>query len=401
MATTATGGQWTKAKAFRRAAMRVVTLPLWPLVPLGKQALLGFARRRGTRQEAQWLSYRASKDLKERFFTAAMFLAGLSIAADPSWPSGYRVLGLAYHRQGEHERARAVFEQGLAAATDNVPLLGALGDVLWDLQRYSDAETAYRRALALRIDTVERPSYLLCLARAILRQAGREDEAVALLEEAHTAAPHDTYGAMVLGECYAARGKHAEAITLFREVLEREPANPHAQYDLAEALTKLHRLPEATAAARRALDLAPDAEHARTLLWMLDWTSQDLAQSANGAGDDLHLVPPGEPLGLIVLEISLQDQPNPTQRASIAAVVQTWFDDGAAGRLDAERFRAAAGPVGDGAVLRWHLDLGAATADAVRILRARLSGCPAPTVVQLVVKQPTAWTYWRPYRKRR
>lgn len=191
-------------RVWRKKAVRVATLPLRPLLPLGKQVMQRTSRG-GGRQVARYWSSMGWRDLDRQSDGFARFMAELAISADSTWPDGYHLLGRAYERAGEHQQARAAYERGLARNPDDVPLLGALGDVLRALDQPAEAEAAYRRALAADIDATKRPSFLRCLSYAVESQGGRDEEVTALLEEAHAQAPDDPEVATSLGECYARR----------------------------------------------------------------------------------------------------------------------------------------------------------------------------------------------------
>src|SRR5919202_5558507 len=123
-----------------------------------------YMRRFGTRQDATWFSYRAWLAVTEERWPTAIYLANLAIAADPTLGDGHRALGLAHKGTGEPDRARQAYEQGLLAAPDSYRLAMALGDLELEQRRYDEAETAFRRALAVRPDD---PDVLWQLARSV------------------------------------------------------------------------------------------------------------------------------------------------------------------------------------------------------------------------------------------
>jgi thioredoxin-like negative regulator of GroEL len=120
--------------------------------------------------------------------------------ADPDDVNALRKLALAYYNLGRLDEAAAIYEDLLTADEDAV-LRNRLGNTLRDMGDVSDAETAYRKAIA---DDPSLAPHYLNLAELLWHQ-GRDDEALAVIDEGLKAVPEENRAALEEG----------------REVLER------------------------------------------------------------------------------------------------------------------------------------------------------------------------------------
>jgi tetratricopeptide (TPR) repeat protein len=112
-----------------------------------------------------------------------LFAMALSAAACVDAPTEHRVRANAYLRAGDANKALAEVEAGLAKKPNDVALLIMRGKALFELERYDDARTAYRKAIeqAGPKDRAVGEAYL-GLAMAALRQNDTK-EARASLEQ--------------------------------------------------------------------------------------------------------------------------------------------------------------------------------------------------------------------------
>jgi predicted TPR repeat methyltransferase len=129
-------------------------------------------------------------------------------------------LGILQHQRGEHERALATLQHALEFSPDEPGLWNNLGNVLMELERPAEAESAFERSLAIA-DNAEAHSNLARVRR------GRND--------------------WVASEAAA------------RRALELEPASGAAWHSLTLALLGQSRYEEGTAAGVRAMPLLPPA----------------------------------------------------------------------------------------------------------------------------------------------
>jgi tetratricopeptide (TPR) repeat protein len=115
-------------------------------------------------------------------------------AADPGDENAQRKLALAYYNLGRLDEAAAIYERLLAEREDPV-LRNRLGNTQRDLGFAVGAEAAYRKAIA--DDPTLAPPYLN-LAELLWRQ-GKDDEALALLDEGLVAVPEESRAALERG----------------------------------------------------------------------------------------------------------------------------------------------------------------------------------------------------------
>lgn len=154
-----------------------------------------------------------------------------------------------------------------------------LGVALRRLERFSDAEDAYRRALAIE------HSHLSALSNlAYLYQIwGRSREAAELhqrVEHYRRRNPFYVYG---LGRRAVAAGRLEEAAGLFRDAIQREPDEARFHFGLGDALYRAGDLERAERSLRRALKLADrdePREHYRRALAAVT----NLRTSGDGTG---------------------------------------------------------------------------------------------------------------------
>ena len=134
-----------------------------------------------------------------------------AIRLRPTVPEFFSTQAIAYRAQHRLEDGLAAVERGLALDPDNISVLEIKGDLLWVRGRVDEAIRTLR-------PTVEKgcgnPQFLTTYAR-LLRSAGRDDEAIAILERAiaspeaegqRLAWPH-----MMLGAIHEKRGDNEAA----------------------------------------------------------------------------------------------------------------------------------------------------------------------------------------------
>jgi len=129
-----------------------------------------------------------------------------------------------------------------------------LGSLAAEEERWEEAATAFRRALAL---DSEHKASLFGLANAY-RRLGRADEALVGFERLLALAPHDSKAGVAAADLLVARGERKRAIALLESVAAGRDAAPILANQLGELLVADGRPGEARAAFERALAANPE-----------------------------------------------------------------------------------------------------------------------------------------------
>ena len=175
-----------------------------------------------------------------------------------------------YHRQrGEEEaairllsRAKAVFP---AYAGPDSPYR-QLSRIYRERGRAGAAIEELRQLTHIHGDDLES----LTTLAAWLQEAGRSQEAAAVLERAIHVYPFDRETHQQLGDLFMGEGEAARAMREYRALLALQPPDrAAAHYQLARALLRLGRRVEAKAAVLSSLEIAPGFEPAQELLLTL------------------------------------------------------------------------------------------------------------------------------------
>jgi serine/threonine-protein kinase len=130
-----------------------------------------------------------------------------------------------------------------------------LANALSDSQRWAEALSYYRAALALRPDL----SVAYDGVSVGLRGLKRIDEAIDQLRQALRIDPGDLYAHQLIGGALLAKGLRQEAVDHFQVVLSNDPNIGIAHYTLAIALIEMGRGDEALGHLRQAVRIEPDA----------------------------------------------------------------------------------------------------------------------------------------------
>ncbi|HTI86778.1 MAG TPA: tetratricopeptide repeat protein [Alphaproteobacteria bacterium] len=166
--------------------------------------------------------------------------------------------GLAHHRAGRLDDARANYERVLAIDPCDARALDLLGMVHIVQGRAEEGLACFQRAVESAPDF---PPALNHLGLA-LKNAGRVDEALAVFHHAVAVAPGFAEAQTNLGNALLERGNADEAIACFREALRAAPDFEMAHNSLGGALFRIGHMDAAMDAFGRAIALAPNYAHA-------------------------------------------------------------------------------------------------------------------------------------------
>lgn len=209
--------------------------------------------------------------------------------------------------------AEPALVEALKLRPELVPALDLLGPIYVHQKRYAEAQDVFQKDAAQTEDPVRKSQLLLNLG-LVIREQGKDADAVAPLEQAKQLAPDDANIIVQLADLYTALGRGAEAEQLmggsnlppeqaavlrfnmavafmkakkwaeaegqFRKSIELNPQMPEAHRYLAECLLRTGKRAEAVTELEEYLKLAPNAADADVVKTDIKNIQIDLKQPA-------------------------------------------------------------------------------------------------------------------------
>jgi tetratricopeptide (TPR) repeat protein len=148
---------------------------------------------------------------------------------------------------------------------DNFQILADIGQCLWGLRRFAEAEEVLRRALG-NLDNADTRNGL----GLVLDQVGRSREAVVEYRRALDRNPNHLGALNNLGAALVGRGQPNEAIRQFERLVALAPGDSDAQTNLGVVLAMVGLYEQAERAFRQALRFDPSHEGARIRLSQIE-----------------------------------------------------------------------------------------------------------------------------------
>ena len=201
------------------------------------------------------------------------YLRAISLAENEAPPNRLEMAiagaGLAsiYAARGEFEQALRALAQVRAADPKDAQVDGEEGLILMQANRWTEAQAALRRAVAI---TPNDANVLNALGLLAWQHAGHLDEAAAYFSRAlgvHSEA--DDFNASLhsnLGAIYGEQGRFSDAIAEFKIAVQITPNDPEYLTNLATAFAAVGRTGDARRALEAAIAAAPDYDPARVAL---------------------------------------------------------------------------------------------------------------------------------------
>jgi hypothetical protein len=150
----------------RRIALAGLRVSRPFLVPV----FLRICRWFGSRDQAIRFARRARGSLMQEQWSGAIYFGRLAVATDPTYAHGYRLLAFAYLRNGQHQKARQVYEQGARIGHADPDLRFTCdNEAAWEA--YKRAPNPTKRALELEPESPERRPPRSILLRTQVRVA--------------------------------------------------------------------------------------------------------------------------------------------------------------------------------------------------------------------------------------
>jgi tetratricopeptide (TPR) repeat protein len=171
-------------------------------------------------------------------------------------------LGFAHQQLGQHDKAIAAFEEARKISPADPVLTGYLVQAQIAAKNYRAAADLARAARADRPDDLQ----LARLEAHALRQDGKADQGIALLEGLLQRLGDDPEAHISLAEMYSESNRGAQAVKLLQDAQGKFPGETSISFELAAALEKQKRYGEAEVVFRQLLMREP--EHAPTLNYL-------------------------------------------------------------------------------------------------------------------------------------
>lgn len=152
-------------------------------------------------------------------------------------------------------------------------------------------------------------------------QAGRYDQAQALLERARALAPRDVFILNSIGLLFARQDRRAEALALFDEALEVDPRFPQAHHAKAQSLEAIGEEDAAIRHYQRAAALHPRYAEPLASLALLAAGRGDLDMAASWAARARALEPDQPLAGLAEAMVAIARRDHPAAEARLKALL--------------------------------------------------------------------------------
>jgi Tfp pilus assembly protein PilF len=167
---------------------------------------------------------------------AGCSLPKIIVLHDPLSPEEHNNLGRIYESQTKFDQAVQQYHAALKKDPNFVPSLLLLGDLSYRLKKYSEAESAYKKAIKLQ---PENGNIYNNLCWVYIDQKINLETAAELIQKALSLTPehHRPYYLDTLGVILLRSGKTAESIAALKHAVELLPKDVPAY--LAEAYTHL------------------------------------------------------------------------------------------------------------------------------------------------------------------
>jgi tetratricopeptide (TPR) repeat protein len=247
--------------------------------------------------KSPWGYYALAEALEERHqyqavidaLTPAVADARSRATSDPL-PLGLLLphLGFAYQELGQLDKALAVFEEAHRVAPADPAVTGYLVQANIAAKKYAAAvQLAHQARAELRDDL-----RLARLEAQALRQSGKADEAVALLENTVKAHDDDPSAYVALAQLYSEADRGAQALRVLQDAQVKFPADQSISFELGAVLDKQKRFADAEAAFKQVLSRDPDNAAALNYLgYMLAERGERLDESVGYIKKALELEP--------------------------------------------------------------------------------------------------------------
>ena len=163
-------------------------------------------------------------------------------------------LGFAYQQLGQFDKALPIFEEAHRLAPGDSTVTGYLIEANMAAKKYSAAAELARLARAERPDDLR----LLQLEAQALRQDGKTEQGIMLLENAVNEHGDDPLPYVALAQLYSDADRGAQAVKVLQEAQAKFPQDQSIPFELGAVLDKQKRFTEAEAAFKQVIAREPE-----------------------------------------------------------------------------------------------------------------------------------------------
>ena len=171
---------------------------------------------------------------------------------DPAGTEPFLAMGRAYQAAGSRDEAQEAFEHVLAFEPTLADAYVSLAELYQDEQQWEAAEAVYRQGLAVNPAS----SVLLSAYADYLAQAGRTDEALAMLDTAIAKAPTAIHY-MARARVLQVQRRFEDALLSLEAAVDREPGSVDVQLALGDLHLQQRRYDQAREAYEQVVAIAP------------------------------------------------------------------------------------------------------------------------------------------------
>jgi tetratricopeptide (TPR) repeat protein len=171
-------------------------------------------------------------------------------------------LGFAYQELGQHDKALPIFEEAHRLTPSDPAVTSYLVQANIAAKKYDAAAELARQARAERPDDLR----LARLEAQALRQSGKADQGIALLESVVQAHAEDPSAYVALAQIYSEVDRGAQAVKVLQGAQAKFPADQAISFELGAVFDKQKRFADAEAAFKQVL--ARDPSNAAALNYL-------------------------------------------------------------------------------------------------------------------------------------
>ena len=171
-------------------------------------------------------------------------------------------LGFAYQELGDYDKAIAAFDDAHRLAPSDSSITAYLVQAHLSAKKYTSALDLVRKARAQNTDDLR----FARLEAQALRQTGKGDEAVSLLQDFVRQQPDKPESYVALAQIYLDTKRGTDAVKMLQDAQQKFPADTTISFELGAVLDKQKRFADAESAFRQVL--SQDPEHAPALNYL-------------------------------------------------------------------------------------------------------------------------------------